>query len=73
MLLDFLPILLLLFFLVLYIWCLDYYVTEAVSFLAQSISSSVGFLFFHGQHFTFFKLGKFSSIIFLKIFTGPLS
>ena len=42
-----------------------------ISFLVQSIWSSVGFLMFMG--ITFFRFGKFSSIILLEIFTGPLS
>jgi hypothetical protein len=41
-----------------------------ISFLVQSIWSCVGFLF---MGFSFFRLGKFSSIILLKIFTGLLS
>jgi hypothetical protein len=41
-----------------------------ISFLFQSIWSSLGFLYVHGH---LFRLGKFSSIILLKIFTGPLS
>jgi hypothetical protein len=44
-------------------------VTGGISFLVQSIWSSVGFLYVDGH---LFKLGKFSSIILLKIFTGPL-
>jgi hypothetical protein len=41
-----------------------------ISFLAQSIWSSVGFLHVHG--ISFFRLGEFSSIILLKVFSGPL-
>jgi hypothetical protein len=61
MLLDFFPLLLLIFFL-----CLDYYVMGGISFLVQSIWSPVGFLYVLGHLFI-------SSIILLKIFTGPLS
>jgi len=53
------------------IWCFDYYVTGGFSFLVQSIWSSVGFLYAYGS--SFFRLGKFSSMILLKIFIGPLS
>ena len=42
-----------------------------ISFLVQCIWSSVGFLYVHGHLFLMF--GKFSSIILLKIFAGPLS
>jgi hypothetical protein len=45
-------------------------VTGGISLLVQSIWSSVGFLYAHGY---LFRLGKFSSIILLKIFAGPLS
>jgi hypothetical protein len=45
-------------------------VTGGISFLVESIWSSVGFLYVYGH---LFRLGKFSSIILLKIFTGPLS
>jgi hypothetical protein len=44
--------------------------TGGISFLIQSIWCSVGFLYVHGH---LCRLGKFYSIIFLKIFTGPLS
>jgi hypothetical protein len=47
-------------------------VTGGISFLVQSIWSSVGFLCFHG-HIPFFRFAKFSSIILFKIFTLPLS
>jgi hypothetical protein len=40
-------------------------VTGGISFLVKSIWSSVGFLYVHG--YLFFRLGKFSSIILLKI------
>jgi hypothetical protein len=50
-------------------WCFHYYMTGEIPFLVQSFWSFVGFLYVHG-HF-FFRLGKFSSIILLKIFTGP--
>jgi hypothetical protein len=39
-----------------------------ISSLVQSIWSSVGVM-----GISFFRLGRFSSIILLKIFTGPLS
>jgi hypothetical protein len=42
-----------------------------ISFLVQPIWSSVGFLYVYGH--LFFRLRTFSSIILLKIFTGPLS
>ena len=42
-----------------------------ISSLVQSIWSSVGFLYVDGH--LFLRLGEFSSIILLKIFTGPLS
>jgi hypothetical protein len=45
-------------------------VTGGISFLVQSIWSSVGFLYVH-RHL--FRLRKFSSIILLKIFTGLLN
>jgi hypothetical protein len=45
--------------------------TGGISFLVQSIWISVSFLYVHG--ISFFRLGKFSSIILLMIFTGPLS
>jgi len=51
MLLDLLPLLLLIFFLILCIWCFDYYVTGGFSFLVQSIWSSVGFLYAYGYLF----------------------
>jgi hypothetical protein len=70
MLLNLFPLFLLIFF-VLYIWCFDYDMTGEISFLVQSIWSSVGFLYVHG--ITFFSLAKFSSKNLLKIFTGPLS
>ena len=50
MLLDFFPLLLLIFF-VLCIWCFDYYVTGGISFLIQSIWNSVGFLYIYGLLF----------------------
>jgi hypothetical protein len=62
MLLDLFPLLLLI-FLVLCIWCFDYYVMGRISFLVQTIWSSVGYLYVHGH---LFRLA-------LKIFTGPLS
>jgi len=52
------------------IWYFDYYVTGGIFFLVQTIWTSVGFLYVYGN---LFRLGKFSSIILLKIFTGPLS
>ena len=48
-------------------WCFDYYVSEGISFLVWSPVCS----FF--KNIPFFRLEKFSSIILLKIFTGPLS
>jgi hypothetical protein len=45
-------------------------VTGGISFLVESIWSFVGFLYVHGH---LFRLGKFSSTILWKIFTGPLS
>jgi hypothetical protein len=45
-------------------------VTGGISFLIQSIWSSVGFLYVHGH---LFRYGKFSSIIWLKMFTDPLT
>jgi hypothetical protein len=38
-------------FFVLCIWCFDYYVMGRISFLVQSIWSSVGFLYVHGYLF----------------------
>jgi hypothetical protein len=46
-------------------------VTGGISLLVQTIWSFVDFLYAHGH--LFFMLGKFSSIILLKIFTSPLS
>ena len=43
---------------------------NVLAFSRVSIWSSVGMLYVHGH---LFRLGKFSSIILLKIFTGPLS
>jgi hypothetical protein len=39
-------------------WCSDYYVTGEISFLVQSIWSSVGFLYVHG-HFLLYARGVF--------------
>jgi hypothetical protein len=46
-------------------------VTGGISFLVQYIWSSVGLLYVYGH--LFLRLEKFSSIIILKIITGPLS
>jgi hypothetical protein len=73
MLHDLFPLLLLIFFLCFvhfFLFCFDYYVMVGISFLVQSISSSVDLLCVH--HFSFFGLGKFY-VILLKMFTGPLS
>jgi hypothetical protein len=51
MLLDLFPLLLLIFFFCFGIWCFDYYVTREISFLVQSIWSSVDFLYVHGHLF----------------------
>ena len=69
MLLDLSPLLLLISF-SLCIWYFDYYVMGGISLLVHSIWSSVGLSFLYGH---LFRLGKFSSVILLKIFTGPLS
>jgi hypothetical protein len=68
MLLDLFPLLLLIFCLYLVHCCSDYYALGGISFLVQSIWNSVGFM-----GIIFFTYGKFSSIILLKIFAGPLS
>jgi hypothetical protein len=46
-------------------------VKGGISFLVQYIWRPIGLLYIYGH--LFFRLGKFSSIILLKIFTGPLS
>jgi hypothetical protein len=46
-------------------------VTDSISFMDQFVCFSVGFLYVYGH--LFFMLGKFSAIIFLKIFAGILS
>ena len=69
MLPDLFSLLLLIF--ILCIQYFDYYMMEGISFLVQSIWSSIGFFSIHG--ISFYRLGKFSSIILLKIFTGPLN
>jgi hypothetical protein len=45
-------------------------ITRGISFLVSSVWFSVDFLYVYGH---FFRLGKFSSVILLKMFTGPLS
>jgi hypothetical protein len=52
-------------------FCFDYYVIRGLSFLVQSVWCSVGFLYVYDQ--LFFRLGEFSSMILLKMFSGPLS
>lgn len=52
------------------VWLVFYYVTWGLTFLVQSIRCSVYFYF---DSHPFFKLGKFPSMILLKIFYRPLS
>jgi hypothetical protein len=40
---------------ILFICCFDYYVVGKISFLVQSILSSVGFLYFHGHLFPYVR------------------
>jgi hypothetical protein len=47
------------------------YVLGVISFVVQSIWSSVGFLYDHGH--LFLQVWEFSSITLLQIFAGPLS
>ena len=56
-----------LFFFVLYLYCFDYYMMGEISFLVQFVC------FLYIMDICFFGLGKFTSIILLKIFTGPLN
>ena len=51
--------------------CFDYYVVRGFSFLIQSNWCSISFFYIIGM--SFFRLEKFSSMILLKIFSGPWS
>jgi hypothetical protein len=58
-------------FFALYVLCFDYYVARGHSFLVQVFGVLLASCTFIGT--SLFRLGKFSSMILLKIFSGPLS